>query len=360
MKTDEEAAAPVTPGERRRVADGVYLLANPIGFPPGTQNAFLLADKAEDGEPVWTLVDPGFPDAEDAVRRHIGALAEEAENAGRRRVARVIATHHHHDHIGGAAAFMASDRAELLTTRTAYLYARMMQLDAGGEPDEAAARFYRRAGFDADQIEAWRARMRARAGHLSQPLPPGFTRLREGDSLDIGRRSWRVLIGHGHAPEHLLLHWPGGGGGGEAGLLLAGDQILPRISPNISVYPVEPNADPLGDWMESCRRFAEAFEDAPETLVLPGHGDPLRDPSARLRRILSKHESALERLEAWLRQEPRRAIDCFPPLFRRSVPPEHEGLAIGETLSHLHRLLAEGRAVRREAETGEAVMFSAA
>ena len=148
------------------------------------------------------------------------------------------------------------------------------------------------------------------------------------------------MIGHGHAPDHLLLYCE------RDALVLAGDQILPKISPNIGVYPTEPDADPLGDWMTSCRALAQDLADAPEALTLPGHGDPFHGPSERLLRVVSKHEAALARVAEFLDQ-PRTVVECFQPMFRRKIPESHEGLAVGETMSHLHRLMRDGRAVRR-------------
>lgn len=334
-----EPTAPVSPGEVREVGPGVFLIANPVPFPPGFQNAYLLADAGAGGEKVWTLVDPGLPASLSHVEKRLAETFADGPEAGRR-IARVIATHHHPDHIGGAAALVARGGAELLTTRTAFLYARMMQLDASPEPKPEAEGFLRRAGFDEAMLERWRERQRSFFALRSEPLPLGFTRLAEGDALRIGGRAWRVLIGQGHAPDHILLHAE------EDGLLLAGDQILPRISPNISVYPLEPDADPLGDWLASCEALAERFEAAPQTLALPGHGEPFRDPGRRLRTIIAKHQAALQRLAEKL-DAPKTVVECFPALFRRGIPEGHEGLAAGETLSHLHRLLAEGRVERR-------------
>ena len=260
-------------------------------------------------------------------------------------IARVIATHHHPDHIGAAPAFMESGGGPLLTTRTAWFYARMLQLDSSPEPKEEQIRFLLRAGYDEEMLARWKEGRRRTFADITLPLPLGYRRLAEGDQIAIGGREWRVLIGHGHAPEHLLLHYEGDGD--DAGLVLAGDQILPKISPNISVYPLEPEADPLGDWLESCALLGEKLKrDSEKTLVLPGHGEPFRDPAQRLERILSKHRAALNRLEAWL-DEPRTVLDCFDAIFRRAVPEGHESLAVGETLAHLHRLRAEGRIERR-------------
>ncbi|MEM9723989.1 MAG: MBL fold metallo-hydrolase [Pseudomonadota bacterium] len=333
----DAVTAPMTPGEFREVAEGVYLIANPVAFPPGFQNAVLLADESPSGAPSWTIVDPGLKTAEADLDAHLTAQFPSGVDA-ERRITRVVATHHHPDHIGAAGALQRRG-AELLTTRTAWLYARMLHLGATDQPPPEAEAFYRRAGFDEAQLEGWRERSRLNFAAMVAPLPLGFTLLKEGDTLSIGARRWRVLMGHGHAPDHLLLWRP------EEKLLIAGDQILPKISPNIGVYPAEPEGDPLGDWIDSCRRLAAELGETPDTLTLPGHGDPFYDPSTRLLKVAAKHEAALERLETFL-DSPRTVVECFQPMFRRVIPDSHNGLAVGETLSHLHRLMRQGRARR--------------
>ncbi|MEL6978742.1 MAG: MBL fold metallo-hydrolase [Pseudomonadota bacterium] len=327
-----DPTAPIEPGAVREVAEGVFLFANPVAFPPGFQNAYLLADEDENGAPSWTLVDPGLSLTENAWRERLaGPFAE-------RRLTRIIATHHHPDHIGAAGA-LQRDGATLATTRTAWLFARMMQLDDYDAPAPEAERFYAAAGFDEPMLERWRQRSRLNFAAMVHPLPLGYERLREDDAVTIGGRRWRVLMGHGHAPEHLMLCCEADD------LLLAGDQILPRISPNIGVYPTEPNGDPLGEWLDSCHALVTLLAGRRDMLVLPGHGDPFRGPAKRLRRILEKHETALERLAAFL-DKPRTAVECFEPMFRRALDPSHEGLAVAETLAHLHRLTRLGKARR--------------
>ena len=167
-------------------------------------------------------------------------------------------------------------------------------------------------------------------------IPLRFTRLQNGDSLNIGDRHWQVVVGSGHSPEHACLH-------DEAGkLLIAGDQVLPRITSNVSVLLSEPDADPLGDWLESIARLKTLPDDL---LVLPSHGEPFYGLHARLDALASGHLDRLDALHDRLEQ-PMRAIDCFPILFGRRIDDSVYGLATGEALAHLRRLEVEGRAVR--------------
>ncbi len=322
-------------GAAREILPGVWMLSIPVPFPPGTQNAYVFEDVV-DGRAGWTVVDPGLQAAEPFWRRvlrdELGALP----------VRRVIATHHHPDHIGAAGWMQSVLGAELWTTRTAWLFARMLQLDAWESPPQESAAFYVKLGFNYEMMERYEARARFNFSVTVAPLPLGFRRIAAGDRIAIGERRFRVEIGDGHAPEHAVLVSE------SDDLVLAGDQALPRISPNIGVYATEPDADPLGEWLESCGRLAETLSDA--RLVLPGHGPVFRGASRRLLAIAAEHEERLDRLAAHLSAE-RRAVDCFRTLFDRDIPPAAEGLAAVETAAHLNRLEAAGRA-RRELRDG--------
>lgn len=251
------------------------------------------------------------------------------------RVTRVIGTHFHPDHIGLAGRFCAEHDAPLFMTRAEWLYARMLAADARDEvPDEILA-FWRAAGWDEAQVAAARTGGWARFGRIVAPLPLGFRRLEDGQALTIGARDWRVVTGAGHSPEHACLL-------DEAnGVLLAGDQVLPRISPNVSVTVSEPHADPLGDWFASIEKLRSLPADL---LVLPGHGEPFTGLHDRLDAMADEHRERLDALHALL-GEPRRAVDAFVTLFRRAVGADMLGMATGEALAHLRRLEREGRAV---------------
>jgi glyoxylase-like metal-dependent hydrolase (beta-lactamase superfamily II) len=161
-------------------------------------------------------------------------------------------------------------------------------------------------------------------------------RIHENDRLALGERSWRVLIGRGHSPEHACLYCE------EQNLLISGDQVLPTISANVSVWPTEPAANPMKHWLES---LAALREQIPENvLVLPAHGKPFRGAHARIDAIVAEHLRRLESLHDYL-TEPRRAIDTFEVLYGRRVPAAHRVMATGESIAHLHYLVANGDAV---------------
>ncbi|KAA9010745.1 MBL fold metallo-hydrolase [Histidinibacterium aquaticum] len=282
----------------------------------------------------WTIVDTGM----DSGRSR--AIWERllAAPLGGRPVLRVLVTHHHPDHVG-LAGWFAERGARLWSSRTAYLMARMLVLDEQESWPEETLAFYRGAGMSE---EVYAARVEDRPFNFADivaPLPLGLRRLEEGECVEIGGRRWDVRLGGGHAPDHVTL-WDR-----DTPLVIGGDQFLPGISPNLSVYATEPEADPVSDWIESCRRFAGHATES--QLVLPGHKLPYRGLTDRLRQMEENHHAALGRLEAHL-SEPRAAGECFLPLFRREVSGGEYGLALGEAYAHCLHLWHAGRATREK------------
>jgi glyoxylase-like metal-dependent hydrolase (beta-lactamase superfamily II) len=203
-------------------------------------------------------------------------------------------------------------------------------------------RFFRAAGWDEDAIEHYKARFGG-FGRALHALPDSFHRLNDGDEIMIGGRTWRVVVGSGHSPEHACLHCP------ELKLMISGDQVLPRISSNVSVFPTEPDGDPLTDWLTSLARIRTKIPD--DVLVLPAHNDPFHGLHARIDHLIGGHERGLARLHALI-AEPKRAVDVFRALFRRQIDHNLLGLATGESLAHLNCLMARGQATRTRDENG--------
>ncbi|MES3094419.1 MBL fold metallo-hydrolase [Sphingomonas aerolata] len=290
-------------------------------------NCWMLADG--DGD---ALVDTGMntPEARDA---WTAILAGPKSGV---RITRVIGTHFHPDHIGLAGWLCETHDAALVMTRGEWLTARMLAADARDAVPAEMLAFWRGAGWDSTQIAHASAKGWAGFRKIITPLALGYTRISDGDVLTVGRDDWRVVIGSGHSPEHACLL------NEASGILIAGDQVLPRISPNISLGITEPHADPLGEWFAAIARLKTLPADL---LVLPGHGDPFTGLHIRLDAMDREHRERLDELAAFL-AEPRRAVECFGRLFRRAIGPDLLGMATGEALAHLRRLEVEGRAVR--------------
>ncbi len=320
-------AQPPGEGQAVEVAQGVWWIRLPLPMALDHVNCYALDDG--DG---WTLIDTGF----DSRRARAIWTALLAGPLGHRPVARVLVTHYHPDHIGLAGWFQAQG-AELVTTRTSWLYARMLVLDEQALPSPEAQLFELRAGVP-DAIRAERAGKRPfNFCDVVAPLPLGFTRAQEGDVVTAAGRRWRVRLGHGHAPDHITL-WSE-----DDPLVIGGDQLLPGISANIGVYPSEPEADPLGDWLDSTRGFGAHARD--DQLILPGHKLPFTGLPHRLVQMTENHEAGLARLLDHL-AEPRRAAECFVPLFKREVDGPEYGMALVEAVANLNYLHRRGQVAR--------------
>ena len=324
---------PPDPGAAVEVAEGILWLRLPLPMALDHVNVYALADS--DG---WTLIDTGMNSRKS---REIWTAALAGPLAGKP-VARVLLTHHHPDHVGLVGWFQ--DRgAALLTTRTAWLYARMLTLDVQDRPSAQSMHFYTRAGMPAEMLAKRATERPFNFADVVAPMLLGFTRIDEGQTLTLAGRRWRVRLGQGHAPDHITL-WSE-----EDALVIGGDQLLPNISPNIGVYPTEPEADPLTEWLEATARFLPHARD--DQLVLPGHKLPFTGLPFRLQQMAENHREALARLRAHLRS-PQTAAGCFPALYKRPIGEGEYGLALVEAVAHLNCLLRRGQVCRSLAPDG--------
>jgi len=324
---------PPAPGEAIEVADGVLWLRQPLPFSLDHINVWALRD----GE-GWTIVDTGVRMKsamevwEQAFAGPLGGLP----------VTRVICTHMHPDHLGLAGWLVDRFDCRLWMTRLEYVTCRMLAADTGKDAPEDGARFYRAMGWSEAQIEGWRARFGG-FGKAIHHMPDSYRRIQDGEFIAIGGLPWRVVTGNGHSPEHACLFRE------EGKVLISGDQVLPKISSNVSVWPTEPDADPLADWLDSLAKLERELP--ADALVLPSHGLPFYGLHERTSALTRGHERSLERLMRQL-QEPRRAIDVFGALFARQVGDDMLGMATGESLAHLNCLKERGLADGRPDEAG--------
>ncbi|MFP7672191.1 MBL fold metallo-hydrolase [Marivita sp. S0852] len=325
---------PPDEGQATEVADGILWIRLPLPMKLDHVNVYAL----DDGD-SWTLVDTGF-----ASRRSKALWAQLLTGPlGGKPVRRVLVTHHHPDHIGMAGWFQSDHGSTLITTRTAWLMGRMLQMDEQATPNSETLVFWQRCGMAPEILEKRKSERPFNFADCVAPLPLGYQRIKQGDTVTAGGRTWDVHIGNGHAPEHATL-WSR-----DDNLVLAGDQILPSISSNIGVYATEPEADPVADWLEACERFSTLARE--DHLVFGGHKLPFTGLPLRLHQLIENHHSALRRLETHL-AKPQSAGDCFAPLFKRSIGDGEYGLALVEATAHCLHLWHEGRATRDLDENG--------
>lgn len=319
---------PAHGSEAIEVAPGVLWLRMPLPMKLDHVNVYAL----DEGD-HWTVIDTGF-----ASKKSKAIWAEAlAGPLGGKPVKRVVVTHHHPDHIGLAGWFQTEHGAELVTTRTAWLTARMLTLDEQAVSPTEALMFYQQSGMSADLLEKRRTERPFNFADIVSPLPLGYTRIKQDDTIVMGGRTWDVHMGNGHAPEHATF-WSR-----DDNLVLAGDQILPSISPNVGVYPTEPMADPIGEWLEACERLAPLARE--DHLVLGGHKLPFTGLPLRMKHLIENHHSALERLAEFI-ETPKAASECFSVLFKRAIGEAEYGLALVEAVAHLSHLYQTGLATR--------------
>ncbi|MGF6840487.1 glyoxylase-like metal-dependent hydrolase (beta-lactamase superfamily II) [Paraburkholderia youngii] len=317
-------------GTVSEIAPGVLWLRMPMPLALDHINLWALRDGNG-----WAVVDTGLKTSDTTEAWHKlfadgGALAQG-------RLTRVFATHMHPDHIGMAGWLTQKFDCRFWMTRMEYLMCRVLAADTGQAAPDDGVRFYRQAGWDDDAIELFRMRFGG-FGKFVHAFPGSFRRLSDGETLNIGEHSWRVVTGNGHSPEHACFYCA------ESKLLISGDQVLPQISSNVSVFPTEPDANPMEDWLASLDKLQQMIPD--DVLVLPAHNEPFRGLHERLDYLRRSHHATLDRLRQALVQ-PKRAVDVFPQLFSRSISSAEPGLlgmATGESIAHLNYLLHRGEA----------------
>jgi glyoxylase-like metal-dependent hydrolase (beta-lactamase superfamily II) len=318
-------AMPPGAGETLRVAPGVKWLRMPLPFVLDHINLWLL----EDG-PGWTIVDTGYAMTETTARWE----RVFAECLGGLPVTRIIVTHHHPDHIGLAGWLAERWQAPLWTSEKEWLFARLMTR-AGDDSAELRRDFARRAGLDETASELFAEHHRGyRRGVPS--VPTAFHRLADGLVVEIGGRKWRVIVGEGHSPELACLYCA------ETSVLISGDQVLPKISPNVSVQPHEPESDPLSRFLCSLDKLRDTVP--PETFVLPSHNLPFLGLHARIDALAAHHRARCAEIIAAC-GDPQSAKQLLPVLFRRPLDRHQMAFALGEALAHLHYLAGRGELV---------------
>ncbi len=317
-------------GEVTRIADGVSWIRMPLPFALDHINLWIL----DDGH-GWTVIDSGFGLPE--ISRLWETLLDGALAA--RKVTRLIVTHFHPDHFGQAGWLARRFAVPLWMPRTEWLTGTLLFADEQSRISSRQAEFFRVHGLPEAQCE--RMRMRGNVYRkVITPPPESYVRIKKGDVLDINGLEWRVITGTGHAPEHACLYCA------ERGLLISGDQVLPGISPNVTLHASEPDSDPLADFL----RTMDELRDLPDdVLVLPSHGFPFRGLSSRLEWLAQHHAERLERVSEHCAR-PRTAADLLSVLFEREMDPHQLGFAMGESLAHAYHLVKMGRLSRLDGD----------
>lgn len=312
------------PGTSQEVAPGVRWLSTPLPFRLRAINLYVL-----DGEDGWTIVDTGYGRAD--VREQWESVW--AQDLGHKPVNQLIVTHYHPDHAGNTQ--WICERWNLVPhmTQAEWLTAHLALCQKQVADRSARVAFYVRHGLAGQALEQFRNQPIRYSDGVQ--LPSSFKRLMHGDRLQIGSQCWQVIVGRGHSPEHACLYAE------DLGVLIAGDQVLPGITPNISVWPDEPEADHLRLYLDSLKQLRADLPN--DILVLPAHRLPFRGLHTRIDQIRAHHEERLDLICRYLARGPQSAAAFLPVLFRPDLDAHQIGFAMGEALAHLNYLQGQGR-----------------
>ena len=334
-------------GTTLEVAPGVRWLRMNLPFALDHINLWLLRDEMSgpDGKRQgWTIVDCGITN--DATRSAWEQVF--ANELGGLPVLRVIVTHMHPDHMGLAHWLTehwstAEHDCRLWISATDYNVARLASGSTAGIGGKATADFMAQHGLsDEASLQQIRERTNYYANMVPK-VPERYRRLMNGMAVHINGHQWTCHVGHGHAPEHMALHCDA------LGVLISGDMVLPRISTNVSVMDLEPEADPLMQYLDSIERMRVIPAD---TLVLPSHGRPFRGLHTRIDQLKSHHDDRFADVLAACAHAPQSAADLLMVLFKRKLDLHQTTFAMGESIAHLNALWLADKLVRRADANG--------
>lgn len=323
------------PGHVMEVAPGVRWLRMGLPFALNHINLWLLADEMDTPngrQRGWTVVDCGIA-TDDTRQAWERIFADELEGLP---ILRVLVTHCHPDHVGLAEWLCQRWQAPLWMSTGEYAFARVMSAALPGAEGTAATPHFQRHGLADPQTIATLQGRNTYYQDLVPAVPRSYHRLQDGHAVAIGGRDWEIITGFGHSPEHVSLYCR------DLNVLISGDMVLPRISTNVSVFAIEPESNPVQQYLDSLKKYAQLPADA---LVLPSHGKPFRGLHTRIEQLNDHHRQRLaEVLEACA--TPQTGVDILPVMFKRALDTHQLSFALGEAVAHLHKLWYDG-AVRR-------------
>jgi glyoxylase-like metal-dependent hydrolase (beta-lactamase superfamily II) len=314
------------PDQVVELAPGVLWLRLQLPFRLNHVNIYLL----EDGD-GWAMVDTGFGnDATTAAWETLfgGALAGFS-------ISRVIVTHAHPDHVGMAGWIVQRFRCPFQMSQVEYLQGVYHQHRRSEERLVNNREFFRRHGIDEAMIGPLVGRGQ---DYLKKtvPLPAAYHRLANGDDVEIGARMFRIVTGAGHSPDQVMLYCAADR------LFLSADQVLSKISPNVSVWAHEPDENALGSYLGSLKHLSALLPD--DVLVLPGHGVPFHGVKIRIKQLADHHEERCGMIANACRERPMTSAELVPVVFHKHVLDAHQtGFAVGELIAHVNYMLAQRR-----------------
>ncbi len=306
------------------VAPGLRWMRLPLPYRLDHVNIYLI----EDGD-GWAVLDTGLG-TDDCRAGWEAALA--GPLAGQR-LTRMIVTHYHPDHVGLAGWLGKRFGLPLSMPRPEYLYSLALQHAPGDLGADMHRPFFLRHGLSPTVTELVLSRGHEYL-HRTTGVPTTYHRLQNGDVLRVGSREFRVITGGGHALEQAMLYCP------QDKLFLAADQVIAKISPNVSVHAMEPDLDALGIYLRSLRLLRETV--ASDVLVLPGHGLPFHGLHPRIDALIAHHGERCGVIARACRERALSVAEILPFVFDRALDEHQTGFAFGEVLAHVNHMLSRG------------------
>jgi len=308
------------------IAPGIKWIRLDLPFRLNHVNIYLLADG--DG---WAMVDTGF--GNDAT---IAAWTKLFDGPLKGiTISKVIVTHAHPDHVGQAGWIVQRFGCPFYMSQVEYLQGVYHQNRRTEERLVNMRQFFLRHGMDDAITEQLLGRGQ---DYLKRtvPLPAAYRRLRNGGTIAIGTRNFRIITGAGHSPDQVTLY------SASDNIYLSADQVLSKISPNVSVWAHEPDENALGAYLTSLRDIAASLPE--DALVLPGHGVPFYGLKIRIKQLADHHEERCQMIADACRGEGRTSAELVPVVFHKHKLDAHQtGFAAGELIAHVNYMLAENR-----------------
>jgi glyoxylase-like metal-dependent hydrolase (beta-lactamase superfamily II) len=321
------------PDQVVEVMPGVLWVRLKLPFRLNHVNIYLLADG--DG---WTMVDSGFGN-EESIAAWSGLFDGPLAKV---RITRLIVTHSHPDHVGLAGWVVERFKCPLFMSQVEYLQSVFFQNRGTEERKQAQRLFFRRHGMDESLTDKLLGRGQEYLKRVSV-LPPSYRRISHGDEISIGTRRFKVITGGGHALDQVMLYCAADK------LFFSADQVLSRISPNVSVWAVEPDQNSLGEYLASLASLTTTLPY--DLLVLPGHGVPFYGLKKRIKQLADHHEERCRLIADACRESAKTSKELVPVVFHRHDLDAHQmGFAAGELIAHVNYMLVEGRLTSEEVD----------
>jgi glyoxylase-like metal-dependent hydrolase (beta-lactamase superfamily II) len=311
-------------GELTEVAPGILWLRLPLPYALDHINIYFI----DDG-PGWSVIDTGINSSN---TREIWELMLDNRLDGRP-LTRVIATHFHPDHVGLAGWLTQRFGVPLFMSAMEYFVSLSRQLDEDPQRIAAFQRFYQRGGLPSQQA-AEIVSIGQGYAKATTPLPPAYCRLSHGDRLRLGQREFEIITGGGHAFDQVMLY------SAPDRLFFSADQIMARISPNVTVWPVEPEADSLGAYLRSLEALKRMLPE--EALVLPGHHSPFWGVRARIEELQQHHQDRCIEIAQSCQAAPKTVAELTSVVFRRPLDGHQMSFAFGEMVAHVNYMVRQG------------------